>query len=85
MSRSSGTGSPLNFRCWYCRRQETCQDFKSDRGWGNRVVRTGFSKMTGRGSPRHNDLALQYRCLDCGHVGYSKHKDLARKVEKADA
>ena len=81
MSRSAGTGSPLNFRCAACRRRETCLDFKSRKGWSGDVELTGNTKKRQRASPRHGTVLHQYRCRSCGHVGYSAHNDLARKAE----
>jgi hypothetical protein len=41
-------------------------------------------ELTGRRKPfpicgiRHGMINRQYRCLDCGHVGWSRHIDLER-------
>jgi len=73
-----GTGVPLCFACAKCRKQ---------RGWkmprGRDVVRTGRTKkLTGRAAgnqpPRSLGELHEYRCNDCGHVGWSRHHDMLR-------
>jgi len=71
--QNNGTGHPLWFRCAKCRQ-------KVNRSLGTlaRVVRSGRERaMTGSGrGSRMGRAAREYRCNDCGHVGWSKHVDL---------
>lgn len=76
MSRSAGPGSPISFRCAYCRtRRRATND-------GYRVALTGKTKPARRNTGsarglRTDALQREYRCLSCGHVGWSAHCDLA--------
>jgi hypothetical protein len=36
-------------------------------------------------SPRMAPIRVEYRCLDCGHVGWSAHKDIVRRFEREQA
>jgi len=83
-----GTGVPLSFRCSACRRKYGTdeyhgQSWSRDRGWVDRVVLTGRERRMKRGSPcpRSDDVQREYRCRDCGHVGWSRHSDLRRKAK----
>lgn len=71
MSRSAGQGVPICFRCWRCRR-------RGGRGGTIDRVRILGSRNTHarHGAVRVTDLEYQYECLDCGHVGWSRHVDL---------
>jgi hypothetical protein len=64
---NAGTGQPIVFKCSACR------------GWPVDVELTGRSKpvKTNKPGPRMTRTALEYRCA-CGHVGWSRHKSLAR-------
>lgn len=76
MGRSAGPGSPVFFRCTKCR--STLNPDKS-KGW--RVELTGRTRQRpprGVLGSRNSWVAREYRCLDCGHVGWSTHNDLAR-------
>lgn len=79
MSRSFGVGQPLSFRCQACR--STVRDQDGRPGSINRVELTGRTRQrfTGTGG-RYCAEACEYRCLDCGHVGWSRHVDLAEKA-----
>lgn len=83
-----GTGQPLWFRCSQCRlRHGTNEYFERKHGersptqslgFIDRVRLTGRTKPTGhhRGNGRSTNTQREYRCLDCGHVGWSCHVDL---------
>lgn len=74
-------GKPAVFRCAGCRRTTLRLPRPWPAGSANRVVLTGRSKpntSTRRGHSS-NDVSLEYRCQDCGHVGWSTHRDLERK------
>lgn len=74
MSWSHGPGIPLTFRCAKCKVGRTYQ--------GINLEATGKSRKRsdhdfGRIGKRH----VQYKCLDCGHVGWSKHIEANRLLE----
>jgi hypothetical protein len=75
MGRSAGPGSPVYFRC------KVERDTLTSRGGDRHVV-----ELTGRERPyspsrtlgtRSTYISREYRCLSCGHVGWSNHVDLA--------
>jgi predicted RNA-binding Zn-ribbon protein involved in translation (DUF1610 family) len=84
-TRSPGAGTPAWFRCSHCRRTPHSES----RGSLDRMALTGrvrpYREITGRlgYSPRRDKpWAVEYRCLDCGFVGWSSHADLVRKLER---
>jgi hypothetical protein len=72
-----GTGSPLSFRCWRCRRND--HDWENPGREGRIVHPTGRTKKRGHSSARHGTVSREYKCPDCGYVGWSSHNDLTRK------
>lgn len=73
----SGTGYPISLRCAKCR--------LNGHGAGHRdcLRRYAITKpLTQAQRGRGNGRALQYRvkikCLDCGHVGWTRHRDAER-------
>ena len=77
MNWNSGAGYPLTFRCAKC---------KVGRDWRNADRRGLNYEVTGRsrkpkrlGGVRCASYEVEYRCLDCGHVGWTKHIDAAGK------
>lgn len=74
---SGGTGRPMWFRC------SRCRSSRRD-GRGTRVTLTGREKPAPIGSARGRNSATlrEYRCDDCGHVGWSRHTDLERQARK---
>lgn len=47
-------------------------------GRRDRVALTGRTRNFGTRGARMSATAREYRCLDCGHVGWSRHVDLGR-------
>jgi len=82
---NAGTGIPLHLRCAKC---------KVRRPWRNPGDHTGMNleatgrvkSLTVRESHRQNARTLpykaEYRCLDCGHTGWSKHDDMAHLLRR---
>ena len=81
MGRSSGTGSPISFRCWKERLDRT----RVELGITPKILHE--VKLTGRTRPyisrdhalvgRSTSTSREYVC-SCGHCGWSNHGDLAR-------
>lgn len=74
---NAGTGHPLTFCCAICRRGRGARVV----GRVDRVVRSGAERPHpggGRFGTRMDRVARQYRCNDCGHVGWSAHRELSR-------
>lgn len=91
MARSNaGTGQPLCFRCSSCRKKYA-HGFRlgGDRkGWAGRVELTGRDRNAnrrGNAGCRNSRRTREYRCLDCNHVGWSRHIDLEHKAERLAA
>lgn len=89
MGLSAGAGSPAYFQCWACRRRKPWPSERDPGAWRkglrNRVRLTGRTKThhSGRGhalGARNDHISREYTCLDCGHVGWSSHKDLKRII-----
>lgn len=87
MPGSTGTGYPLTLRCAKCKVRRSDRDHEC----GTHLAATGRtrpipSSQFGRGHPRALQYQAEYRCLDCGHVGWSRHRtmeDLLRKTDPA--
>lgn len=73
-----GTGAPAYFRCSRCRRARV----RWPSGCHTRVELTGKSRKNNSSTkwPRVAYAHYQYRCLDCGHIGWSNHVQLADKA-----
>jgi hypothetical protein len=85
----AGTGQPITFRCWQCRRQNgTAEVFGQlgtlHLGRINRVKLTGRKLLADDGCAgiRTSRFKRQYTCMDCDHTGWSRHTDLSDIVEK---
>lgn len=67
-----GTGMPYVFRCAKCRVcRPTCSPAR-----GRNVVATGKRRPNnGHVGYRSMKVFVQYRCLVCDHVGWTKHTD----------
>lgn len=83
MGTKGGTGQPYWLKCAKCR-------LSLRRSGGMNLEATGktlpLSKgQRGRGGRRVLQLRVQYRCLDCKHVGWSRHVDAGVLLEKLQA
>ena len=79
MSRSSGAGSPIFFRCTRCKKYSTRTSAKRGMNYeatGN--VRPAPTRKHHARGIRSANHSYEYRCLDCGHVGWSTHNDVER-------
>jgi ribosomal protein S14 len=84
-----GTGWPITFACAKCRkrwlyyRTGSPWRYRSDRPGFNYtttgVVRALTSSQQGNGHNRAAFVRMQYRCDDCGHVGFSRHIEVHRR------
>lgn len=73
-----GTGRPAILRCLKCRKGRQRQDQAA----GTRLEATGFFAPLALTTPkadlarqRLTDRLIQYRCLDCQHLGWTQHLD----------
>lgn len=71
---NAGTGQPLHFRCSKCRARGASWPF----GLKTRVELSGQERPIDDGNSRGRSTSTlrQYECLDCGHIGWSRHVDL---------
>jgi len=88
MGANNGTGQPYFFQCSKCRRRNNSRHRSRLPYTGHQVKLTGRKKplsrsQQGTGGARVSQERREYECLDCGHVGWSRHKDLEHK-EKRD-
>jgi hypothetical protein len=83
----AGTGQPSAAGCIKCRgewhllwRQGLS---RLRRGEIDRLQLTGRVRSVpfGRGGSRVVFTRYEYTCLDCGHVGWSRHYDVAKKAD----
>lgn len=88
MSECEKHGGPYWFQCSACRLAkgavyERTTARQRDSGRTNRVELTGRKRETRiLESQRSDTHTREYRCLDCGHVGWSRHTDLKYKEER---
>jgi len=88
MPGSTGTGYPFTFRCAKCKRLRDWQRPEHE-DKGCNVEATGRTRplaaaQQGYGHRRALQYRVEYRCLDCGHIGWSRHvhmKNLLAKVK----
>jgi hypothetical protein len=97
MGSNNGTGHPLTFRCAKCKTQRRVVQEPYINRHGQRSYRTAVLdnlmgtnyEPTGRtrkprklGGIRCASYEVEYRCLACGHVGWTKHIDAAGKYAR---
>lgn len=70
--KSGGTGYPIAWRCSRCRRDYYAQP---KRGLAMALHLTGRHRHEPQQKkhPRSSEWRFEYRCGDCGHVGWSRH------------
>jgi hypothetical protein len=75
---NAGTGWPFTVRCAKCK---VGSDYTRSRPETTQLVRTGRTKPYNGGNTGVRGLRTfhEYRCLTCGHVGWSRHCDIVRK------
>lgn len=65
----------IPFRCTRCKKSPSWFE-------GYCVELTGKKTKMGELTEQSDDVSRQYRCLDCGYVGRSRHLDLRRLQER---
>jgi hypothetical protein len=79
--RGCYAGQPISFACAKCRKRFDFFDNRCTVGRSWKL--TGRTRrQLGRGFNVHGwgKTAHEYECLDCGHVGWSRHPDVARRA-----
>lgn len=83
---NAGTGQPLTFQCSNCRNIKGAvrRPGYTPRGYIERVRLTGRKRLARHGNAggRNSTYKREYKCLDCRHVGWSRHSDLEAKEAK---
>ena len=69
---NGGTGYPVSLRCSKCRKSGVFA------GSGFNLKATGRTWVARKRGIRQTDRKIQYRCQDCGHVGWTQHVDAER-------
>lgn len=91
MGRGKGAGYPLTLRCAKCKKGAEAFEyghFVGLRDIGTRLEATGrikdlLSSQYGRGCGRRSlQYRAEYKCLDCGHVGWSRHHTMEFHLRK---
>ena len=78
MSRGAYAGQPLSFRCSKCKKG---YDHKREHNCGMNIHTTGKLRKQAPGGMNYHHWphhAYQYKCLDCGHIGWSRHPSVQR-------
>lgn len=79
---NAGTGHPLTLRCTRCKRYRDYKD-PAQRDKGCHLEATGRTRPRERlGGARTTNRKIEYRCLDCGHVGWTIHVWAERLFER---
>lgn len=82
-----GQGQPNQFQCSACRKRKPWHpdaDEAGDyqKGRLHRITLTGKSKAIwdGKASGRSTNTRFEYKCNDCGHVGWTRHYTVLNKA-----
>ena len=70
-----GTGYPLTFRCTECKKGDWR---RSSRGTNYEVITQVESEKHGQLVRQDRQFKYFYKCLDCGHTGWTRHTDAAQ-------
>lgn len=68
-SRGAYAGQPYSFRCAKCKQRR-----KLPRVTG----KTRAQRSEGMNYHNWGDVAYQYECPECGHIGWTRHPDVER-------
>jgi predicted RNA-binding Zn-ribbon protein involved in translation (DUF1610 family) len=80
---NAGTGQPLTLRCSKCKKHRDYGRHGSGRtGDGTNLIATGRFRAVTHKSIRQTNRKIQYRCKDCGFVGWTQHIDAERLVRR---
>jgi len=81
-------GQPLSFFCAKCRKSIAFRrsDWSGYAGDNWKTTGKKRKQLSAGGNYRHwPDHAYQYECLDCKHVGWSRHPQVERRYKKEHA
>lgn len=77
---NAGTGQPLTLRCAKCKTYSW-----KGAARGTHLNATGATKPVTRRAARQTNRKIQYRCRDCGHVGWTQHIDAERLLTRHES
>jgi len=75
---NAGTGQPIALRCSQCRQRRGRYFPMMPANHGFNLIATGRVRPARHRGIRQTHRRIQYRCLDCGHVGWTQHSDAER-------
>jgi hypothetical protein len=83
--KNSGTGWPHDLRCSACKR--STNNWKQPSRVGFNLEATGHVRnWSARGrvalGARGMGYQVEYRCRDCGHIGWTRHIDARRLLKR---
>lgn len=82
------TGQPNKFQCSACRKRKPWHPDEDPEAYGkglvHRITLTGRSKAIydGNAGGRSTNTRFEYKCLDCEHVGWTRHYTVLDKAIK---
>lgn len=81
MSRSFGAGQPIWFKCPIARRTTRRLGIHTKGGRNIQLTGQRRERASNRTGALRSDsrFVYQFKCLDCGHVGWSRHIQVARR------
>jgi hypothetical protein len=84
MSRSFGAGSPVWFKCPFARSKARRSSIHTDGGRNYQLTGRRLAKRCAGAVGLRSDslFVYEFKCLDCGHVGWSRHVTLARRFKR---
>lgn len=78
---NGGTGYPITLRCGRCRRHDSWLVGGNRRGY--KLTATGRTKPMPHKGIRQTNRKIEYRCDECGHVGWTQHIDAEGLLKRA--
>jgi hypothetical protein len=77
--KGRGTGVPITFGCVKCRSTIGARRVSHVEATGR--TKPVYGKRGRNRPPRSTGTYYEYRCIVCGHVGWSRHVDVERSFQ----